>query len=70
MKHFLEQFGPCPAALDQLTDVPDLMTRLDRIVDQSDAQAAGRSVSELEEERDANLHASRCGRKMRGWCVS
>ena len=30
---------------------------IDRIVEQSDAQAAGRSVSELEEERDANLVA-------------
>ena len=38
--------------------MPDLDDALiDRIVEQSDAQAAGRSVSELEEERDANLVA-------------
>ena len=59
MKHFLEQFGPClQRPWTKLTDVPDLDDELiDRIVEQSDAQAAGRSVSELEEERDANLVA-------------
>ena len=59
MKHFLEQFGPCLQwPWTKLTDVPDLDDELiDRIVEQSDAQAAGRSVSELEEERDANLVA-------------
>ena len=59
MKHFLEQFGPCLQwPWTKLTDVPELDDALiDRIVEQSDAQAAGRSVSELEEERDANLVA-------------
>ena len=59
MKHFLEQFGPCLQwPWTKLTDVPDLDDELiARIVEQSDAQAAGRSVSELEEERDANLVA-------------
>ena len=59
MKHFLEQFGPCLQwPWTKLTDVPDLDDALiDRIVEQSDVQAAGRSVSELEEERDANLVA-------------
>ena len=59
MKHFLEQFGPCLQwPWTKLTDVPDLDNELiDRIVEQSDAQAAGRSVSELEDERDANLVA-------------
>ena len=59
MKHFLEQFGPCLQwPWTKLTDVPDLDDALiNRIVEQSDAQAAGRSVSELEEERDANLVA-------------
>ena len=59
MKHFLEQFGPCLQwPWTKLTDVPDLDDALiDRIVKQSDEQAAGRSVSELEEERDANLVA-------------
>ena len=59
MKHFLEQFGPCLQwPWTKLTDVPDLDDSLiDTIVRQSDAQAAGRSVSELEDERDANLVA-------------
>ena len=59
MKHFLEQFGPCLQwPWTKLTDVPDLDDALiDRIVEQSDSQAAGRSVSQLEEERDANLVA-------------
>ena len=59
MKHFLEQFGPC---LDwpwtKLMDVPDLDEALiDRIVEQSDEQAAGRTVMQLENERDRNLIA-------------
>jgi len=42
----------------KLTDVPDLDDDLiNLIVSQSDAQATGRSVSELEDERDANLVA-------------
>ena len=59
MKHFLEQFGPClQSPWTKLTDVPDLDDDLiNRIVEQSDEQAAGRSVSELERERDANLVA-------------
>jgi len=59
MRHFLEQFGPCLQwPWTKLTDVPDLDDQLiDRIVAQSDAQAAGRSVSELEDERDTNLVA-------------
>ena len=59
MRHFLEQFGPCLQwPWTKLMDVPDLDDQLiSRIVEQSDAQAAGRSVSELEAERDANLVA-------------
>lgn len=59
MRHFLEQFGPCLQwPWTKLIDVPDLDDQLiSRIVEQSDAQAAGRSVSELEAERDANLVA-------------
>jgi carnitine 3-dehydrogenase len=59
MKHFLEQFGPCLQwPWTKLTDVPDLDDDLiNLIVAQSDHQAAGRSVSDLEEERDANLVA-------------
>ena len=59
MRHFLAQFGP---ALEwpwtKLTDVPELTDELiDKIAAQSDAQAAGRSVRELERLRDDNLVA-------------
>jgi carnitine 3-dehydrogenase len=59
MKHFLEQFGPCLEwPWTKLMDVPDLDEALiDRIVEQSDEQAAGRTVMELENERDRNLVA-------------
>jgi carnitine 3-dehydrogenase len=59
MRHFLAQFGP---ALEwpwtKLTDVPELTPELmDKIAAQSDAQAAGLSVRELERLRDGNLVA-------------
>jgi carnitine 3-dehydrogenase len=59
MRHFLEQFGP---ALEwpwtKLTDVPELTPELiDKITRQSDAQADGLSVRELERIRDDNLIA-------------
>ncbi len=59
MRHFLAQFGP---ALEwpwtKLTDVPELTTELiDKIAAQSDAQAGGLSVRELERRRDDNLVA-------------
>ena len=59
MRGFLEHFGP---ALEwpwtKLTDVPELTGELvDRITAQSDAQAAGRSLRELERERDDRLVA-------------
>ena len=59
MRHFLEQFGP---ALEwpwtKLTDVPELTPALiDKIAAQSDAQADGLSVRELERLRDDNLVA-------------
>ena len=59
MRHFLEQFGPCLAwPWSKLTDVPDLDdTLIDTIAGQSDAQAAGYSVRELERIRDDNLIA-------------
>ena len=59
MRHFLAQFGPALKwPWTKLMDVPDLDDALiDRIADQSDAQAAGRSVRELERVRDANLVA-------------
>jgi carnitine 3-dehydrogenase len=54
MRHFMEQFGPALQwPWTKLTDVPELNDDLlDRLVDQSDAQAAGRSVRELEQLRD------------------
>src|SRR5262249_62078273 len=59
MHHFLEQFGP---ALEwpwtKLTDVPELDAELiARTASQSDAQAQGLSVRELEQLRDDNLVA-------------
>ncbi len=59
MHHFLSQFGP---ALEwpwsKLTDVPELTPELvERIAQQSDAQAEGLSVRELERVRDDNLVA-------------
>ena len=57
MRHFMEQFGPCLAwPWTKLTDVPDLDDALvDRIARQSDEQAAGLSIRELERVRDDNL---------------
>ena len=54
MRHFMAQFGPALAwPWTKLTDVPELTDELlDKIVAQSDAQASGRSVRELERERD------------------
>ena len=54
MRHFMEQFGPALKwPWTKLTEVPDLTDELlERIVEQSDAQAAGRSVRELERLRD------------------
>ena len=59
MRHFLAQFGP---ALEwpwtKLTDVPELTDELiDKIAAQSDEQAGGLSVRELERMRDDNLVA-------------
>jgi carnitine 3-dehydrogenase len=65
MRHFLEQFGPTLAwPWTKLTDVPTLTDEvLDKLVRQSDEQAAGRSPAELERARDdvlvALLHALR-----------
>jgi carnitine 3-dehydrogenase len=59
MRHFFAQFGP---ALEwpwtKLTDVPELTDEfLDAVVAQSDEQAGGLSVGELERRRDDNLVA-------------
>ena len=57
MRHFMEQFGPCLQwPWTRLTDVPELDKALiDTIAEQSDAQAAGLSIRELERVRDDNL---------------
>jgi carnitine 3-dehydrogenase len=54
MRHFMEQFGPAlKLPWTKLTDVPELTGELlDKLVAQSDAQAAGRSIRELERLRD------------------
>ena len=59
MRHFMAQFGPCLKwPWTKLMDVPDLTDALvDKISDQSDAQAGGLSIRELERIRDDNLVA-------------
>lgn len=59
MRHFMAQFGPCLEwPWTKLTDVPELTDELvDTIAEQSDAQAAGLSIRELETIRDDNLVA-------------
>ena len=57
MRHFLAQFGPCLKwPWTKLTDVVDLDEALiEKIGAQSDKQAAGLSIRELERIRDENL---------------
>jgi carnitine 3-dehydrogenase len=59
MRHFMAQFGPTLNwPWSKLTDVPELTDALlDKITAQSDAQAAGKSVHELEQFRDDCLVA-------------
>lgn len=59
MQHFLEQFGPCLQwPWSRLTDVPEMdQALIDLIKAQSDQQAQGRSIGDLEDERDASLVA-------------
>jgi carnitine 3-dehydrogenase len=59
MRHFMAQFGPALAwPWTKLMDVPELTDDLlDRLVLQSDTQAAGRSIRELERARDDALVA-------------
>eukprot|EP01031_Cornospumella_fuschlensis_P044335 gene44335-54217_t len=73
MRHFLAQFGPCLKwPWTKFTDVVDLDDALvEKIGAQSDAQAAGRSIRELERIRDENLvgimHALKSGNGGEGW---
>ncbi|MGH2916193.1 MAG: carnitine 3-dehydrogenase, partial [Solirubrobacteraceae bacterium] len=69
MRHFMAQFGPTlKLPWTHLTDVPELDSGLlDRLVSQSDAQAGGRSISELERIRDDCLVAVLRGLAGAGW---
>ncbi|MDX3925023.1 MAG: carnitine 3-dehydrogenase [Shinella sp.] len=73
MRHFLAQFGPCLKwPWTKFTDVVDLDDALvEKIGAQSDAQAAGRSIRELERIRDENLvgimHALKASNGGEGW---
>ena len=73
MRHFLTQFGPCLKwPWTKLTDVVDLDDALvEKIGAQSDQQAAGRSIRELERIRDENLvgimQALKAGNGGKGW---
>src|SRR5215210_1495587 len=59
MRHFMAQFGPAlQLPWTKLTDVPELTDELlDKLVAQSDAQAGGRTIRELERQRDDCLVA-------------
>lgn len=59
MRHFMAQFGPCLKwPWTKLTDVPEFNDELvDLIAGQSDEQAHGLSIRELERIRDDNLVA-------------
>jgi carnitine 3-dehydrogenase / betainyl-CoA thioesterase len=59
LEHFIEQFGPALSLpWTKLVDVPELTPALvDKLARQSDTQAGGRSVAELERRRDDCLVA-------------
>jgi carnitine 3-dehydrogenase len=59
MRHFMAQFGPALKwPWTKLMDTPELTEELiDMIAEQSDDQAAGRSIREIAQERDRNLVA-------------
>ena len=73
MRHFIEQFGPTMSLpWTKLMDVPDLDDALiDKIADQSDQQAAGLGIRDLERIRDDNLvgflHVLRDAQGGKGW---
>jgi carnitine 3-dehydrogenase len=73
MRHFMAQFGPCLQwPWTRLTDVPEITAELvDKIAWQSDEQARGLSIRDLERIRDDNLVAimAALGRQDdgRGW---
>jgi carnitine 3-dehydrogenase len=69
MRHFMEQFGPALKwPWTKLTDVPELTDELlEKLVAQSDAQAGGRSVRDLERLRDDCLVAILAGLRGQGY---
>jgi carnitine 3-dehydrogenase len=69
MRHFMDQFGPALRwPWTKLTDVPELTEELvGKLVAQSDAQAAGRSIGELERLRDDCLVAVLQGLRTQGY---
>lgn len=69
MRHFMSQFGPALKwPWTKLTDVPSLDDGLlETIVRQSDDQASGQSVRELERLRDGCLVAVLQGLRGQGW---
>lgn len=69
MRHFMAQFGPCLEwPWSKLTDVPPFNDELVELISsQSDAQSGHRTVTELEEERDANLVAILQALRSRSW---
>lgn len=69
MRHFMEQFGPALKwPWSKLTDVPELTDELlDTLVSQSDAQAGGASIRELEVLRDDCLIAVMQGLRTTGY---
>jgi carnitine 3-dehydrogenase len=69
MRHFMAQFGPALQwPWTKLMDVPEITDELlDRLVEQSDAQAGGRSIRELEVLRDDCLIAVMQGLRTVGW---
>lgn len=69
MRHFLSQFGPALKwPWTKLTDVPELSDALiERIAQQSDAQAGGLSIRDLERKRDDCLVAILHGLKGQDW---
>jgi carnitine 3-dehydrogenase len=71
MRHFMNQFGPALKwPWSKLVDVPEITEELlDRLVAQSDEQAAGQSVRELERLRDDCLVAVLQGLRSQGFAA-
>jgi|FEC22Drversion2_1045045.scaffolds.fasta_scaffold00009_46 carnitine 3-dehydrogenase len=71
MRHFMAQFGPALKwPWTRLTDVPELTEAfLDRLAAQSDAQAAGTSIRDLERLRDDCLVSVLSALRARGYAA-